>query len=52
MPIDSSIVPGTLRGLVDVPARVVGHRRDARARVLLEQEELDLRVGVEGEAQV
>jgi len=39
-------VPHAVRGMVEVAAGVDGHRRGAGARVVLEQEELDLRVGV------
>ncbi|ESQ03394.1 putative NAD/FAD-dependent oxidoreductase [Streptomyces sp. PVA_94-07] len=41
-----------LRGVVEVAGAVGGDRAGAVHRLVLQQEELDLRVGVEGEAQV
>ena len=50
--VPTEVVPHAVGGMVEVAAGVDRHRHLARARVLLEQEELDLRVGVEGEAQI
>jgi hypothetical protein len=46
------VVGDAVRGVVEVAARVDRRRPFARLRLLLEQEELDLGVSVEGEAEI
>jgi hypothetical protein len=48
----AEVVADPLRGVVEVPRRVHRHRLGHRVVGLAEQEELDLGVGVEGEAEV